>query len=160
MAIGIVAMLLASVAPLAVLVVEATDRARMAALAAAFANSHLERLKALPWYAQADGTEVIDRVSGIDEDGFLQGGPGLSPGDADTLQSSTAWYADQPAEHVVGIRPGLTRRWRVAPYAPDAGCVVVSVEVARTRALGEGQSMRHAAMGRAQTILCAAGARP
>lgn len=161
-AVGLSAMLLASVAPVIAATMRNVARARLQARAAAAAASHLERLRALPWYHVPGGALVADASSLVGDDGFSDGGPGITGGPADALETPAAGYADQPGDLGLPLTPdaSLTRRWRIVPLASDPACVVLVVEVAPTQALTEGQSMEHAAVARAQTVRCAWGARP
>lgn len=161
-AVGLCGLLLASVAPVVTATVRSVARARLQARAAAAAASHLERLRALPWYHVPGGTLVADASSLVADDGFSDGGPGLAEGPADALDTSVAGYTDAPGDLGLPLTldTPLTRRWRIVPLAADAACVVLVVEVAPTQHLADGQAMAHAAVARAQTVRCAAGARP
>lgn len=159
---GLCAVLLAAVAPVTAATMRSVARARLQARAAAATASHLERLRALPWYHLPGGALIADASSLVGDDGFSEGGPGITGGPGDALETSAAGYADEPNDPGPPMAPDarLTRRWRVVPLPSDAACVVLVVEVAPTQALTDGQSMEHAAVARAQTVRCAGGARP
>jgi type II secretory pathway pseudopilin PulG len=161
-ALGLLAVLLASLAPVTTATSRAVARARLQTRASAAAVSQLERLRALPWYHVPGGTLVVDGISLVGDAGFVHGGPGLASGPLDALETSTAGYEDHPGDLGLTLTPdvGLTRRWRIVPLASDSACVVLVVEVAAAQALAGGQSMEDAALARAQTVRCAAGARP
>lgn len=159
---GLLAVLVGSVLPVTTLVARADLDARTRARAQVAATSHLERLRALPWYALADGTVVEDQVSRASSDGFHADGWGLTDAPAGALDTDTGGYADgadgdTPTE-VVG--EPLTRRWDVRAHPADSGCRVLRVEVARRQSLADGVPMARAALARAQTVICTAGARP
>ncbi len=161
-AIGLVALLLAAVAPVTARAVAIVELSRLATVADAAASSQADRLRALPWYdLPGGGGTVYDTWSLLHDDGFMSGGPGLTESAADALETDTTSHSDvvPPAG---GLPAGavLTRRWRVTLVPALPSCRLLIVEVALSRALADGVPMEEAALGRAQTIRCADGARP
>lgn len=161
-AVGLGAVLFATLAPVTVGASRAADHSRLRVRAASAATSHLERLRALPWYRLPGGGLVIDVASRITDEGFLHGGPGLAPGPGDALDTATGAFSDEVTSPVpTGAADAvLARRWRVVPLPTDPTCLVLSVEVALAQALASGQPMAQVALARAQSVRCVGGARP
>lgn len=160
-AIGLVALLLAAVAPVTARAVLQVERSRLLTIASASAASQLDRLRALPWYDLPDGNRVLDAWSLLQADGFTSGGQGLLETGGDSLEMSTAGHADVvPPPGAVPAGTLLTRRWRISGVPADPSCLLLIVEVAPAAALVEGLTMEQAALGRAQTVRCADGVRP
>src|SRR5690606_9478009 len=158
---GLLAVLVGSVLPVTTLVARAGEDARLRGRAQVAAVSHLERLRALPWYALPDGTVVRDDVSHVSADGFAAGGAGLDDAPIGALDADTAGYVDAAdAGGAAAAGEPLARRWEIRTHPAAPACRVLRVEVARQRALDQGVPMARAALARAQTIVCAAGARP
>lgn len=158
---GLAALLLGSLVPVGTLAFTATATTRQRTIASALAASQLERLRSLPWYALAGGGEARDATTLLQPEAFLPGGPGLAPAAVQTLDVQAGAYGDIPPP--AGALPDtgeFTRRWTVTTLPSDPACVVLIVEVASTAALAAGQSMSDAAVGRAQTVRCRAGATP
>lgn len=160
-AIGLVALLLAAVAPVTARAVAVVERSRLTTVAYAAAASQLDRLRALPWYDLPGDATVIDTWSHLHGDGFIAGGPGLSESAGDALETDTATHSDVvPPAGALPLDATLTRRWRVTVVPSLPSCRLLIVEVASSRVLAQGVPMEQAALGRAQTIRCADGARP
>lgn len=159
---GLLAVLVGSVLPVTGLVARAGADARLRARAHTAAASHLERLRALPWYALPDGSAVRDSASRVSVDGFLAGGAGLDDAPPGVLDVDTAGYADAAdggGVTTAGTAP-LVRRWEVRAHPVEADCRVIRVEVAGRRALLAGVPMARAALARAESLVCVAGVRP
>jgi type II secretory pathway pseudopilin PulG len=161
-AIGLVALLLASVAPITARAVAVVEQSRLTTIAYAAAASQTDRLRALPWYdIPGGGTTVLDASSLVHDDGFMGGGPGLSESAGDALETDTPSHSDMvPPAGALPAGAALTRRWRVTFVPSLPSCRLLIVEVALSRVLADGVPMEQAALGRAQTIRCADGARP
>lgn len=159
---GLLCVLAASVLPAAGAAARAEQLGRLRARAEVEAASHLERLRALPWFLRPDGTLAADTVSRVSQESFEADGQGLLAAPAGALDADTGGYVDVPVDAGVPAErtEALTRRWdvRTVPGAPH--CRVLRVEVARRQALWAGQPMVTAALARASTVICAPGVRP
>lgn len=159
---GLLCVLAASVLPAAGAAARAEQLGRLRSRAEVEAASHLERLRALPWFLRPDGTLVADTASRVSQDGFVADGQGLLDSPAGALDADVGGYMDVPADGGLPAErtEALTRRWDVRTVPGVPHCRVLRVEVARRQALWAGQPMGTAALARAATVICAPGVRP
>jgi hypothetical protein len=157
---ALLAVLLASAAPLVALAAHLTHDAHVQTGAVRAARNHAEALRALPWW-HGDAVLIVDTASDLARDEFSSGGAGLAVGSLAVLEQSTPGYEDQLDGRGLRVSEGrLLRRWTVLPSPAHPACVTLIVEVARAERIRSGRSMATAASARAQTTRCAAGWRP
>lgn len=129
-ALGLVALALASLAPVLVqsarLLADARDETQ-AALAAA---SRLHMIRALAWEADSTtGLPRSDLVSDLSEEPPSATGTGLSPGSTTALLSDVSGFADLLDHHGAPLGPAAaaaptaayTRRWTIRSLSPSLG---------------------------------------
>jgi prepilin-type N-terminal cleavage/methylation domain-containing protein len=140
-AIAIVTLVLAAIAPLFALSVHANTAARTITVATLLAAAKMEQLRSLPWAFDASGRPIDD--------------PRLAPSPSDALQRNTAGFCDfvDGAGRLLGETttpsPGAVylRRWSIEPLPADpANALVLQVLVTQrfNRSIEVGPARAHA----------------
>ncbi|HZM96161.1 MAG TPA: hypothetical protein VFB92_22215 [Vicinamibacterales bacterium] len=122
--------------------------ARNDTFATVLAEQKIEQLRALAWGFDVQGLPVSDFTSDISvEPMTTDGGTGLQPSPASTLQTNTNGYVDHVSAtgQIVGngaVAPGIaayTRRWSVEPLPTNPNnTLIIQVVVIPNRMQGQG----------------------
>ena len=132
-ALGLIVILITSLAPLFALAAASNVAARARTAAALLAEEKLEELRELPFGVDRAGAPVTDLATDTKGDVFASGGTGLTPGGSvDITVANYSDYVDLFGHRTDAARAAFVRRWSIQPLASDpANAIVIRVVVIR-----------------------------
>lgn len=132
-ALGLVVILITSLAQLFALATMSNVAARARTMATLLAEEKLEELRELPFGFDSAGAPATDLTTDTTGDLFAGGGIGLTPGGAvDSTVANYSDYLDRFGRRTDAARAAFVRRWSIQPLASNAAnAIVIRVAVIR-----------------------------
>ncbi len=125
LAAGILASLAVGVAQVFAVSARGSDIARVQTLAAILAAQKMEQLRSLTWAHAPGGAALSDTSTDLSSDPPTDGGFGLRPAPAGSLDADVPLYVDYLGASGMRVAArdsaAYVRRWSIAPIASDPG---------------------------------------